>query len=137
MPMKQDAGLTLPDGFKLSGEPHRLLFGPHSHGLATLLAMIDDCVVVRGKDGRVVLWNRAAEQFYGWKASEALGKLPEILLRTKFPKALSEIEAELQTKGRWQGELSHITRGGEAIVVASQWSLETDARGDVLGILQI
>ncbi|HTL54527.1 MAG TPA: PAS domain S-box protein [Candidatus Limnocylindrales bacterium] len=137
MPTNQDPGLTLQDGWELSGEPHRLLFGRHSHGLASLLRIIEDCVIARGKDGRVVLWNRAAEELYGWKASEALGKLPELLLKTKFPRPLSDIESELQQAGRWAGELSHTTRAGETVVVTSKWSLETDARGDVIGILQI
>ena len=47
-----------------------------------ILAHIADGIVAVGRDDRIVLWNRMAEQITGVPASEALGRLvPEVLQR--------------------------------------------------------
>jgi len=42
--------------------------------LEEALARAGDGVFAIGPDGRVMLWNRAAERLLGWKASEVLGR---------------------------------------------------------------
>lgn len=113
-----------------------LLARPGS-GLTDLIGMTHDCLIARDKEGRIMLWNRAAEQLYGWSSSEARGHRPDALLKTKFPRPLPEIEGELYTTGRWEGELAHTTRAGRTVVVASRWSLRADEEGRCLAVLQL
>jgi PAS domain S-box-containing protein len=82
------------------------------------------------------LWNRGAEALYGWTESEALGQVPETLLKTKLPKSAAELQTALTTEGRWEGELVHTTRAGFTVVVASRWASVFDTEGQRQGILQ-
>ncbi|MCL5282449.1 MAG: PAS domain S-box protein [Planctomycetes bacterium] len=104
---------------------------------AQLLDLAHDSIVVNDMEGRIVFWNRGAEQTYGWTQQEAVGKISHELLRTRFPLNLIEITAKLLDQGRWNGELTHTTRGGETIVVSTRWALQTDESGRPSGILVI
>lgn len=83
-----------------------------------------DSVMTRTMEGIINFWNHAAEDLYGWKKEEALGRVSHELLKTKFPKPLEEIDSELVTKGRWEGKLIHSTRDGADVVVESRWILD-------------
>jgi PAS domain S-box-containing protein len=104
---------------------------------AALLDLAHDAIIVRDLESRVVFWNRGAQQFYGWTAGEASGKVTHDLLQTRFPLPLAEIEAVLASKGDWEGELRHITHRGADVVVASRWSLQRDESGLPTRILEI
>jgi PAS domain S-box-containing protein len=83
-----------------------------------------DSVMTRTVEGIINFWNHAAEDLYGWKKEEAIGKVSHDLLKTQFPKPLEEIDSELVTRGRWQGKLVHSTRDGGNVVVESRWILD-------------
>ena len=104
---------------------------------AALLDLAHDAIIVRDLDGRITFWNQGAEDTYGWPASEALGRVVHELLRTRFPRPLSEIEAAVLTQGRWEGELEYTTRDGKSLVVASRWSLQKDEHGAPRALLEI
>jgi PAS domain S-box-containing protein len=78
---------------------------------------------------RILYWSRGAEELYGWKRDEAVGKLSHELLETTFPVPLDQIRAELARMDRWEGELVQRKRDGTQVVVASRWSLRRDRQG--------
>ena len=92
---------------------------------AGLLDLTHDTVFVRDMNDVIIYWNRGAEELYGWKGGEAVGKITHQLMQTIFPMPLEEIMAELFRTGRWEGELVHTkkdgTRGdrGEPVVGAT------------------
>jgi PAS domain S-box-containing protein len=94
-------------------------------------------VLIRDLDDRIVLWNTGAEQMYGWKREEALEKTVHTLLKTKFPRPLEEIKAKVYARGHWEGELTHSTRAGKRIVVASHWVLHRDEYRKPKAILEV
>ena len=107
---------------------------------AELLDLVHETIMIRDMKGRIKYWNRGADEMYGWKSEEALGSISHDLLRTKFPKSISDIESDLVKEGRWQGELVHTRRDGSTIVVKSRWVLKQDGRnndGEVFEINQI
>ncbi|WP_347566187.1 PAS domain-containing protein [Scytonema sp. UIC 10036] len=69
-------------------------------------------------------WNQGAWEIYGWTKEESLGKNSYTLLPIKFPQPIEEIEAELFSTGRWQGELVRTKKDGTAIVTMSRWALK-------------
>ena len=104
---------------------------------AELLSLAHDAILVRDLESRVVFWNQGAENTYGWTAKEAIGRVTHELLQTRFPVSLEAVDVALQEQGEWEGELTHITRKGTAIVVTSRQSLRRDERGAVAAILEI
>jgi len=103
--------------------------------LASLLDLTHDTVLVTDMEGVIKLWNRGAEERYGWTAEQAMGRVVHDLL-TVPPAPIEQIKRELTRKGRWEGELVHTRKDGVPIVVASRWSLERDGRGAPVAILE-
>jgi len=103
---------------------------------ASLLNLTHDTVFVRDTSDVITYWNRGAEERYGWKREEAVGKISHQLMQTIFPAPLEEINAELLRTGRWDGELVHTARDGTQVIVASRWSLQRDKQGLPAAILE-
>jgi PAS domain S-box-containing protein len=103
---------------------------------SSLLDLTHDSIFVGDMNFLITYWNRGAEEFYGWKQSEAIGKRSDELLRTKFPKPVEEIRAELLTKDGWEGELTRTKADGVQVIVASRWSLRRDPQGSPVAILE-
>ena len=100
-----------------------------------LFELVNDSVMTRTIEGRINFWNHSAEELYGWRKEEAIGRVSHNLLRTQFPKPLEEIESELVRNGLWEGKLVHTTRDGGCVVVESRWSL--DLKGQSGAVVEI
>ncbi|MFM0362123.1 ATP-binding protein [Paraburkholderia sediminicola] len=103
---------------------------------ARLLDLAHDTVFVRDMSDVITYWNRGAEELYGWKKREALGKTSHDLLQTRFPTPLDEINETLLRTGSWEGELVHTKRDGVNVIVGSRWSLQQSESGRPLAILE-
>jgi len=104
---------------------------------AALLDVTTDAICVRDLNNQILFWNKGAETLYGWQATEARGKSVSELL---FDEPSPEIEAallEVISKGKWQGELTKITKTGKEVLVASRWSLVCDEEGKAKSILSV
>jgi PAS domain S-box-containing protein len=103
---------------------------------AELLDLTHDAVIVRNLRNEITYWNHGAEELYGWRAEEIMGKVTHELFQTVFPKALAEIEQETLESGSWEGELTHGRRDGSVVAVSSRWVLHKDEQGSANGILE-
>ncbi|WP_263354634.1 sensor histidine kinase [Acidicapsa acidisoli] len=103
---------------------------------ASLLNLTHDTIFVRDMSNVISYWNRGAEELYGWRAEEAIGKESYQLLLTEFPVPIEEIRTELLRTGRWEGELRKSKADGSKVVVASRWSLRQDEQGRPVAILE-
>ncbi|MEH2327907.1 hybrid sensor histidine kinase/response regulator [Nostoc sp.] len=104
---------------------------------AALLDVTTDAICVRDLNNQIIFWNKGAETLYGWQATEAWGKNASELL---YDEPSPEIEAALLqviSKGKWQGELTKLTKTDKEILVASRWSLVCDERGKPKSILTV
>src|SRR5215467_11995714 len=104
---------------------------------AELLSLAHDAIIVRDPESRIIFWNQGAENTYGWTAEEAIGRVTQELLQTRFPVSRKAVDVALRERGEWEGELTHITRKGAAIAVTSRQSLRRDERGAAVAILEI
>ncbi len=103
---------------------------------ADLLDLAHDAIFVCDMNKVVTYWSRGAEALYGWTAEEASGKPAADLLKTVFPAPLERIMADMVRTGRWEGELLRARKNGTEVVVASRWSLQRDARGAPIAVLE-
>jgi PAS domain S-box-containing protein len=103
---------------------------------ASLLNETHDSIFVRDMNDIITYWNRGAQERYGWRGEEAIGKSSHELLRTIFPTPVDEIRLELLRTGRWEGELKHHTADGAEVIAASRWALQRDAREQPAAILE-
>lgn len=104
---------------------------------ADLLDLATDPIMVRDMNGAVRFWNSAAENLYGWKREEILGKSLHEVLETKFPVPFSQIMSSLNKTQRWEGNLVQRTRNGEEVTVACRKALKTDEAGNPVAILEL
>ncbi|MGD0910798.1 MAG: ATP-binding protein [Terracidiphilus sp.] len=86
---------------------------------AELLDVASEAIMMHSiNDDLIEFWNVGAENLYGWKRDEVIGKDMHKLLQTVFPVPRAEIgEALLQGKP-WQGNLVQATKSGAQIVIA-------------------
>ncbi|MEP0912361.1 PAS domain S-box protein [Leptolyngbya sp. GB1-A1] len=102
-----------------------------------MLDLASDSIIIRDMSDRIVYWNQGAENLYGWTKAEIIGEYIHTFLQTTFPKPLEEVLAEFLEQGSWEGELHHVTRDGQPIIVASRWTLQRDAAGQPFAQLEI
>jgi PAS domain S-box-containing protein len=104
---------------------------------ASLLDLTRDAIFVRDMNEVITYWNRGAEEAYGWKSEDVVGKaVTHDLLHTVFPLPFDRIKAELLQTGRWEGELVHTRADGGQRVVSSRWALQCDDKQRPVAILE-
>ncbi len=96
---------------------------------ADLLDQAHDAIIVWELGGVIRYWNRGAEAMYGWTRAEALGQVTHQLLQTQHPMALTEFEQILRRVGQWMGEVRHIKRNGQQLMVESRYVVTRQADG--------
>ena len=94
---------------------------------AEMLDLSHDAIIVWQLGGKIELWNRGAEELYGFSKTEALGRVSHDLLSTVHQRPWSQIEATLHERDHWEGEVRHHAKDGREIVVSTRHQL---IRGD-------
>lgn len=112
-------------------------YARQSQRQAELLDLAYDMIYVHDMKAKIIFWNRGAEDAYGWKRQEALGKSIHDLLQTEYEQPYIQIIGRIIRDGRWEGRLTHTTRDGRKVLVATRWALRKDEQGRPEAILQI
>ena len=103
-----------------------------------LVDLAFDAMFIRTFHDRIITyWNDGAEHLYGWTRKEAIGQQPAALLGSQYPIPLEQIERELETSGRWEGEILQNRKDGRRMTVRARWGLQTDIAGKPQSILEI
>jgi PAS domain S-box-containing protein len=104
-----------------NAELYQRLVLEHEQSIA-ILSNVADGIVAVDRDGRVVLWNAAAERITGVPASEAAGHTPFEVVRR-----------ELESESGGTNRLVPIMRGGEEVWLSLSEALMRDPTGAVAG----
>jgi PAS domain S-box-containing protein len=102
-----------------------------------LLNVVSDAIFVRDRSNHVIFWNHGAEQLYGWKSVEAMGRDARDLLRLEFETDWDTAWRTVLQTGEWQGELHKATKLGKTVIVTSRWTLVRDEAGQPKSILTV
>src|SRR4051812_34244852 len=71
-------------------------------------------VVVTALDGEIVSWNRAAEELYGWSASDVLGRsVVELMVPVSDVDLAEDVFAHVIAGGTWKGDFTVRCRDGD------------------------
>jgi PAS domain S-box-containing protein len=103
---------------------------------ARLLDQTHDPILVRDMNSVITYWNRAAEELYGWRAEEVIGRRSYELFKTVFPAPLDELQEQLLRTGHWEGELTRTKADGSSVTVACRWALRRDGQDQAVSILE-
>ncbi len=106
-------------------------------GKVSILDLIPLPVIYRDMNNVVILWNEAAERFYGYSPDEAVGSVSHELTATEFPRPLGEIGFELMERGAWEGDVRKTSKAGEKLEARSRWILERDPLGEPRAVLEL
>ncbi len=105
---------------------------------AFLLEHIQDAVIAVDHQQCITLWNRGAEELYGWQQAEVLGRpLAEVVKTSTTPDQHQQIRAALNKGGRQVHEVIHQHRDGRQLVVESLTNALRDAAGTIIGYIGI
>ncbi|MBE9199206.1 MULTISPECIES: PAS domain-containing sensor histidine kinase [unclassified Nodularia (in: cyanobacteria)] len=104
---------------------------------AALLDITTDAILVRDLQNQVLYWNKGAENIYGWRAVEAIGRNTWELLTPEASPQLAEALKSVLENGSWLGELRKVTRKGQPVIINSRWILMYDAAGAPKSIMTV
>ena len=105
---------------------------------ARVLGAVGQPVIATDLEGKVLYWNRAAEETYGWSSGEALGRRSRDLTVPKesLEKA-EEVVSELRAGRTWSGEVLLRRKDGSIVPVFVTATPLFDARGDLAGMIGV
>jgi PAS domain S-box-containing protein len=105
---------------------------------ARLLENVSDAVLSTDMSFVVQSWNQAAEEMYGWKAAEAIGRQSDELLQPDYGGSAREDSLDSFLEGgRYTGEIIHHHKDGTPINVWGSVSTLLDADGSPKGVVSI
>src|SRR2546428_4901551 len=102
--------------------------------LAAIVESSDDAIIGKTLDGTIISWNPGAEQIYGYRAEEVIGRPISILVPPDHTDELPTIFERLRSGERidhYQTVRMH--KDGKRITVSVTISPVRDERGQIVG----
>jgi PAS domain S-box-containing protein len=110
--------------------------GPFS--ATELVNALAQAVIVTDPQGRIRLWNAAAEELYGWAAEEVLGRpIVEITPTAQSTEDAARIFAQLAAGECWEGDFEVRRRDGRRFLARVVDTPIIDHKGELVGIVGI
>lgn len=120
-----------------AGSSGEITIGQAQKVLEALARHSGDCVILSDLDGRILKWNAACEELFGWSAREVLGeRLPHVPeeQRLRVLKELRELAASGMVAER---DFESLRKDGSRPVIRVTAIPVHDEDGDVAGLLGI
>ena len=103
--------------------------------LANAVESSDDAIVTKSLDGKIISWSRGAEQVYGYKAEEILGKNVSILESSTLRGEVKKLDEKIKKGGKVRHyETLRLRKDGRIINVSITLSPVFDAFGRLTAI---
>ncbi len=89
-------------------------------------------------DFKVLTWNKGAEEIYGFKAEEVIGRsVYDFIRSTLTVEQRTKIREKIKSSEKWQDELEHFTKEGKLIHILASTSAIKNASGETIGFVSI
>ncbi|MCL5023920.1 MAG: PAS domain S-box protein [Nitrospirae bacterium] len=105
--------------------------------LSAVLQASPAAIVTLDSDGIVTLWNRAAEQIFGWTKEEATGKFLPIMPEDEFGEFRGLRERVLRGESEFGRETRRFRKDGSHVYVSVSTAPLFDTNGDISGIISV
>lgn len=110
----------------------------HIRYQASLLEKVSDSIISTDENFRIRTWNRAAEEMYGLKAEDVIGKLmPDVIHTIYTTGTQEEVMKQFLDKGTWNGEVTQVGENDRHVNVLSSVTLLRDAQGTPTGAVAV
>lgn len=105
---------------------------------ANLLANVNDAIIATDRNLRITYWNEAAEQIYGLKRNEVMGKTTREVLHTQYLElGREDIIQKLTINGKYSTKVIQYHKSGRKIYVEAKGFTVKDKYGNVIGYASI
>ena len=105
---------------------------------AELLAGVRESIVATDLRGNITYWNEAAEEMWGWKAAEVLGRhVVDVAPAESVRPRAAAILAGVAAGERWVGEFLAVHRDGREIPIILNLGPLQDAAGHGVGTVAV
>ena len=113
-----------------------LVADPEPPSERAVLDALSRAVIVTRPNGEIVLWNRAAEQLYGWPEHEVLGRaIVDVLVPIPTRDEAAGVLSAVAAGTTWRGDFTVAGRDGEPISVYVIDRPVFDAEGEIVGVV--
>lgn len=103
-----------------------------------ILDAVGSAVVATDPDARIVFWNEAAEELFGWRASEVLGlDLGALLAPERVVEGAGDALEDVRQGGSWSGDMVARRHDGSLVTVATVERAVCDESGAVVGMVGV
>ena len=103
-----------------------------------LLDAVGEAMIALDMEGRVLYWNRAAEEMYGWSSEEVMGrKLREVVIPKNLQERAEDIAAQLREGRTWTGEFVVQRKDGTTFLVEGTDTPVFGEDGDFVGVIGV
>jgi len=104
----------------------------------TLLNKFPSGMIIISAQGTIRHWNDAAEQMYGWKASEVLGHpLPEILPLHNMPFTFDSLSDFIGETGIWRGDVTQQSKTQRSLNISLTIATVRDEQGQLIEYIML
>ena len=105
---------------------------------AKLIDHVSDTIISFDLNYNIISWNKAAEELYGWKTEEVIGKSSYDIIPVEFPyDTLEDVLKEFSEKGFWKGEGIQYHKNGSRLNILSSSVIIKDDEGNSKFIVTI
>lgn len=105
---------------------------------ASLLSQVRNAVIAIDADRRIVYWNEAAAEMYGWRFPEVVGKqVHEVLAGPEERARIGPMMREVRERGHWEGELRMVRKGGSSFAADLSITALRDRNDVILGYVGV
>jgi PAS domain S-box-containing protein len=99
---------------------------------------VGQAIIATDLQGRIIYWNRAAEELYGWSREEVMGRpIVEVTPSEELLERAEEIMSELRAGRSWSGEFVVRRKDGSTFPAMVTDSPVHDEQGTLVGIIGV
>jgi PAS domain S-box-containing protein len=105
---------------------------------ARLLDAVGQAIIATNPHGKIIYWNRAAEELYGWSKGEVMGRpIVEVTPSEEMLEHAEEIMSELRAGRSWSGEFVVQRKDGSTFPAMVTDTPVHDEQGNLEGIIGV